>query len=62
MDVNGIRIGALVGLVIAAAAVLVLVGMHLGAYLVVLVVFSALVTLLLVPLQKRLLARGMRVP
>lgn len=48
------------GLIVSAAAVLVLIGMHLGTYLVVLVVFSILVTLLLVPLQQRLLARGMR--
>lgn len=48
------------GLIIAAAAAIVLIGMHFGAYLVILVAFSALVTLLLAPLQKRLLARGMR--
>ncbi|HEY7023564.1 MAG TPA: AI-2E family transporter [Candidatus Limnocylindrales bacterium] len=48
------------GLIIAAAVAIVLIGMRFGSYLVVLVVFSALVTLLLAPLQQRLLARGMR--
>jgi predicted PurR-regulated permease PerM len=48
------------GLIVAAAATVVLIGMHFGSYLVVLVVFSILVTLLLAPLQQRLLARGMR--
>jgi len=47
------------GLVIAAAVVLVLVGMHLASSLIVLIVFSLLVTLLLAPLQRRLMARGM---
>jgi len=48
------------GLVIAAAVAIVLFGMRFGSYLIILVTFSALVTLLLAPLQKRLLARGMR--
>lgn len=45
---------------VAAAAAIVLIGIHLGAYFVILVMFSVLVTLLLAPLQRRLLARGMR--
>ena len=48
------------GLIPAAATVIVLIGMHFAASVVVLLVFSSLVTLLLVPLQERLLARGMR--
>jgi AI-2 transport protein TqsA len=48
------------GLIMAAAVVIVLAGMRFASYVVILIVFSALVTLLLAPLQKRLLARGMR--
>jgi predicted PurR-regulated permease PerM len=47
-------------LIVSAATVIVLVGMFLAAWVVVLVVYSTLVTLLLAPLQRRLLARGMR--
>jgi AI-2 transport protein TqsA len=47
-------------LVAAAATVIVLIGMHLAASFVVLISFSILVALLVVPLQQRLLARGMR--
>lgn len=47
-------------LVAAAATVIVLIGVHLAASFVVLVAFSILVALLVVPLQRRLLARGMR--
>ena len=47
-------------LVVAGGGVLVLIGMHLATNIIVLIAFSALVTLLLAPLQDRLMKRGMR--
>jgi predicted PurR-regulated permease PerM len=47
-------------LLMGATAVLVLFAMHVGAYLVNLIVLSILVALLLTPVQSRLRARGMR--